>query len=53
MTAYFCRGYAADKITHCVRPEDVTSRRAVIVLRRVLPTAPRLSFEDCVFGDVQ
>ncbi len=27
-------GYAADEITHCVRPQDVTKRRAVIILRR-------------------
>ncbi|UYV76411.1 ALKBH5 [Cordylochernes scorpioides] len=27
-------GYAADKITHCIRPQDITSRRAVIILRR-------------------
>ncbi|CAG5117781.1 unnamed protein product [Candidula unifasciata] len=35
-------GYAADHITHCVRPEDVVSRRAVIILRRVRDDAPRL-----------
>ncbi|KAK4874482.1 hypothetical protein RN001_013842 [Aquatica leii] len=35
-------GFAADKITHCVRPEDTTNYRAVILLRRVLPDAPRL-----------
>lgn len=35
-------GYAADKITHCIRPQDTINRRAVILLRRVLPTAPRL-----------
>lgn len=35
-------GFAANDVTHCIRPEDVTSRRAVIVLRRVLPSAPRL-----------
>ncbi|EDO40086.1 predicted protein [Nematostella vectensis] len=27
-------GYAADEITHCVRPQDVVTRRAVIILRR-------------------
>ena len=27
-------GYAADEITHCIRPQDVTQRRAVIILRR-------------------
>lgn len=37
------KGYAADQITHCVRPEDTRARRAVIILRRVLPDAPRLS----------
>lgn len=36
------QGYAADEITHCVRPQDVTSRRAVIILRRVRRDAPRL-----------
>ena len=30
----FCSGYAADNITHCVRPEDTKDRRAVIILRR-------------------
>ncbi|KAG8194812.1 hypothetical protein JTE90_017253 [Oedothorax gibbosus] len=36
-------GYAADNITHCIRPQDVKKRRAVVILRRVLPDAPRLS----------
>lgn len=27
-------GFAADEITHCVRPEDTVARRAVILLRR-------------------
>ena len=27
-------GYAADDVTHCIRPEDVKSRRAVVILRR-------------------
>lgn len=27
-------GYAADDITHCIRPQDVVQRRAVIILRR-------------------
>uniref|UniRef100_A0A1B6DAH8 Uncharacterized protein n=1 Tax=Clastoptera arizonana TaxID=38151 RepID=A0A1B6DAH8_9HEMI len=39
-------GFAADEITHCVRPEDTKSRRAVIILRRVLPNAPRLELEE-------
>ncbi|CAG9855211.1 unnamed protein product [Phyllotreta striolata] len=36
-------GFAANEITHCVRPEDVTQRRTVIMLRRVHDFAPRLS----------
>lgn len=39
-------GYAADKITHCIRPQDVTSRRAVIILRRTLENAPRVGDPD-------
>ncbi|CAD5117376.1 DgyrCDS6152 [Dimorphilus gyrociliatus] len=35
-------GYAADEITHCIRPTDVKSRRAVIILRKVREDAPRL-----------
>ncbi|KAF5269578.1 hypothetical protein FQR65_LT05916 [Abscondita terminalis] len=35
-------GFAANNITHCVRPEDTPSYRAVILLRRVRPDAPRL-----------
>jgi len=27
-------GYAADDITHCIRPQDVKARRAVIIVRR-------------------
>ncbi|KAM5216299.1 RNA demethylase ALKBH5 isoform 1-T1 [Hipposideros larvatus] len=26
-------GYAADEITHCIRPQDIKERRAVIILR--------------------
>lgn len=37
------KDFAADDITHCIRPEDTVKRRAVIILRRVLPTAPRVS----------
>ena len=29
-----CSGYAADDITHCIRPQDVKKRRAVIIVRR-------------------
>lgn len=36
------KGYAADEITHCIRPEDVQDRRAVIILRRVRDDAPRV-----------
>ncbi|CAH1103676.1 unnamed protein product [Psylliodes chrysocephalus] len=39
-------GFAANEITHCVRPEDVTQRRAVIMLRRVHNCAPRLPTEN-------
>ncbi|KAH3861846.1 RNA demethylase ALKBH5-like isoform X2 [Dreissena polymorpha] len=35
-------GYSADEITHCIRPQDVVSRRAVIILRKVCDDAPRL-----------
>ncbi|KAL8616921.1 RNA demethylase alkbh5 [Nucella lapillus] len=35
-------GYAADNITHCIRPQDVVARRAVIILRKVRDDAPRL-----------
>lgn len=27
-------GYAADDITHCIRPQDIKERRAVIILRK-------------------
>lgn len=35
-------GYAADDITHCIRPQDIKQRRAVIILRKTRPSAPRL-----------
>lgn len=35
-------GYAADEITHCIRPQDIKQRRAVIILRKTRPDAPRL-----------
>ncbi|KAB1266480.1 RNA demethylase ALKBH5 [Camelus dromedarius] len=28
-------GYAADEITHCIRPQDIKERRAVIILRKL------------------
>lgn len=31
---FVCSGYAADDITHCIRPQDVKKRRAVIIVRR-------------------
>lgn len=38
-----CRmdGFSANGITHGIRPADMTSRRVSVVLRRVLPDAPR------------
>ncbi|KAJ8953915.1 hypothetical protein NQ318_019155, partial [Aromia moschata] len=42
-------GFSANEITHCVRPQDVQSRRAVIVLRRVHPFAPRLPPQSKVY----
>uniref|UniRef100_A0A6I8P299 RNA demethylase ALKBH5 n=1 Tax=Ornithorhynchus anatinus TaxID=9258 RepID=A0A6I8P299_ORNAN len=35
-------GYAADEITHCIRPQDIRERRAVIILRKTRLDAPRL-----------
>lgn len=35
-------GYAADNVTHCIRPQDISDRRCVIILRRVFPDAPRV-----------
>ncbi|KFV18458.1 RNA demethylase ALKBH5, partial [Tauraco erythrolophus] len=35
-------GYAADEITHCIRPQDIKERRAVIILRKTRLDAPRL-----------
>ncbi|KAM9792074.1 LOW QUALITY PROTEIN: RNA demethylase ALKBH5 [Neosynchiropus ocellatus] len=39
-------GYAADDITHCVRPQDIKERRAVIILRKTRPDAPRLDADS-------
>mmetsp|Transcript_101695 Transcript_101695/g.286713 ORF Transcript_101695/g.286713 Transcript_101695/m.286713 type:complete len:528 (-) Transcript_101695:168-1751(-) len=36
------KGYSANDITHAIRPCDLPSRRASIILRRVLPSAPVL-----------
>ncbi|XP_056442516.1 RNA demethylase ALKBH5 [Gadus chalcogrammus] len=38
-------GYAADEITHCIRPQDIKERRAVIILRKTRPDAPRLDVD--------
>jgi len=39
---FMMKGYAADGVTHCVRPQDITDRRCVIIFRRVFPDAPRI-----------
>lgn len=39
-------GYAADDITHCIRPQDIKARRAVIILRKTRPDAPRLDSDS-------
>ena len=39
-------GFAADEVTHCIRPEDITERRAVVILRHVPHTAPRMSYRE-------
>ncbi|XP_051558795.1 RNA demethylase ALKBH5 [Myxocyprinus asiaticus] len=41
-SATLLSGYAADDITHCIRPQDIKERRAVIILRKTRPDAPRL-----------
>lgn len=43
-------GYAADDITHCIRPQDIKERRAVIILRRTRADAPRL--DSCALSPV-
>jgi len=40
--ATIMKGYSADKITHGIRSCDLPGRRASIILRRVLPSAPVL-----------
>lgn len=42
------KGYSANSITHAIRPCDLPSRRASIILRRVLPSAPVLAGGECV-----
>lgn len=41
-------GYAADDITHCIRPQDIKERRAVIILRKTRPDAPRLDSDSAL-----
>ncbi|KAL6110976.1 alkbh5 [Pungitius sinensis] len=41
-------GYAADDITHCIRPQDIKARRAVIILRKTRPDAPRLDADSAL-----
>lgn len=40
------KGFAANNVTHCVRPQDTITRRSVILLRCVLPNAPRIGIQD-------
>ncbi|XP_046897829.1 RNA demethylase ALKBH5 [Hypomesus transpacificus] len=46
-------GYAADDITHCIRPQDIKQRRAVIILRKTRPDAPRLDADVTVSSSPQ
>eukprot|EP00092_Neocalanus_flemingeri_P018128 GFUD01019620.1.p1 GENE.GFUD01019620.1~~GFUD01019620.1.p1 ORF type:complete len:724 (+),score=240.63 GFUD01019620.1:129-2174(+) len=39
-------GFSADEVTHCIRPEDITERRAVVILRHVPHSAPRMTYRD-------
>ncbi|XP_053550700.1 RNA demethylase ALKBH5 [Bombina bombina] len=39
-------GYAADEITHCIRPQDIKERRAVVILRKTRTEAPRLETQS-------
>nr|XP_016846755.1 PREDICTED: cytosolic endo-beta-N-acetylglucosaminidase isoform X4 [Anolis carolinensis] len=43
-------GYAADEITHCIRPQDIKERRAVIILRKTRLDAPRLEMRTLMPG---
>eukprot|EP00660_Eupelagonema_oceanica_P019745 gene19745-biopygen35886 len=42
------RGYAATRVTHCVRAPDVPGRRIAIIVRIVRPGAPIASTQECV-----
>lgn len=46
-------GYAADDITHCIRPQDIKERRAVIILRKTRPDAPRLDSDSPLSSPVE
>ena len=39
-------GFSADEVTHCIRPEDITERRAVVILRHVPHSAPRMDYRE-------
>jgi len=39
-------GFSADEVTHCIRPEDIKERRAVVILRHVPQFAPRMSHNE-------
>lgn len=41
-----CWDYAADRVAHCVRPQDVSGRRVAIILRRVRDDAPQVTKEE-------
>eukprot|EP00660_Eupelagonema_oceanica_P019498 gene19498-biopygen9235 len=41
-------GYAATRVTHCVRAPDVPGRRIAIIVRVVRPGAPIASAHECV-----
>ncbi|XP_056391547.1 RNA demethylase ALKBH5 [Hyla sarda] len=43
-------GYAADEITHCIRPQDIKERRAVVILRKTRTEAPRLEIKSLSSG---
>ncbi|CAF0908107.1 unnamed protein product [Didymodactylos carnosus] len=45
--------FAANEITHCIRPCDVVSRRAVVILRRVRDDAPRVSSMELQLSSTQ
>ncbi|KAG8549837.1 hypothetical protein GDO81_019632, partial [Engystomops pustulosus] len=50
ITIFRCSGYAADEITHCIRPQDIKERRAVVILRKTRTEAPRLETKSLSSG---